>query len=285
MEHLIKASLGVLTATLLSATTLPVDLVADLQSLRMPTSVVAIQVSSATSMGRRPVHAHAGRAAARHALNLTAVVAGHRVGPWQRCSSGRTNAANGSILALVSRGYDKLPAPPPVARIPGRSPRCFQIPPPSFRDRSDDAMGDRTARRGLHVSPTAPALRDVSLSIARDEQVAARLNGAGKTTWPCISTVFWRPRKERCASRVGAWSAPRCAIRADRSDGLQDPTINCSCPRWPRMSPSGPTNFEAARRSRSGAACAGRRRDGSGGTTRSSSPVLRAAAAWRSPRF
>lgn len=30
--------------------------------------------------GRRPVHAHAGRAAgARHALNLTAVVAGHRV--------------------------------------------------------------------------------------------------------------------------------------------------------------------------------------------------------------
>lgn len=39
---LVKASLGVLTASLLAATTLPVELVAGLQSLRMPSAVVAI---------------------------------------------------------------------------------------------------------------------------------------------------------------------------------------------------------------------------------------------------
>ena len=39
---LIKASLGVLAATLLAATTLPVDMVAGLQALRLPTPTVAI---------------------------------------------------------------------------------------------------------------------------------------------------------------------------------------------------------------------------------------------------
>lgn len=39
---LIKASLGVLAATVLAATTLPVELVSALQSMRMPTTVVAI---------------------------------------------------------------------------------------------------------------------------------------------------------------------------------------------------------------------------------------------------
>ena len=95
---------------------------------------------------------------------------------------------------------------------------------------------------------TAPAGR--SSSIARDERVELLgPNGAGKTTLALhLNGVL---TQESARRGVGAWSAPRCAIRRQVGMVFRS-TINRSCPRWPRMSPSVRPTSGAARRSRSG---------------------------------
>lgn len=125
---LIKASLGVLAATLLSATTLPVDIVAGLQALRLPAPFVAILTffiryvdvvadqfqrmrvaQQARGLNARSPRAWPVLASGLGALFVRSFERGERV-----------------HLALVSRGYDgRLPAPRatgnswPAALLPG----------------------------------------------------------------------------------------------------------------------------------------------------------------------
>jgi cobalt/nickel transport system permease protein len=112
---LIKASLGVLTATLLSATTLPVDLVAGLQSLRMPSAVVAILtffvryvdvVADQYTRMRVAQHVRGMRSTSPRSWPVIASgLAALFVRSYER--------GERVHLALVSRGYDgRLPAPP-----------------------------------------------------------------------------------------------------------------------------------------------------------------------------
>ena len=112
---LIKASLGVLTATMLSATTLPVDLVAGLQSLRMPTSVVAI-----LTFFVRYVDVVADQYTRMRVAQQVRGMRSTSPRSWPVIASGlaalfvRSYERGERVhLALVSRGYDgKLPAPP-----------------------------------------------------------------------------------------------------------------------------------------------------------------------------
>jgi cobalt/nickel transport system permease protein len=111
---LVKASLGMLTATLLAATTLPVDLVAGLQALRLPGPVVAIftffirYVDVVADQYRR-------MRTAQSARGLTAT----SPSSWPAMASGlgalfvRSYERGERVhLALVSRGYDgRLPEP------------------------------------------------------------------------------------------------------------------------------------------------------------------------------
>ncbi len=111
---LIKASLGVLAATLLAATTLPVDIVAGLQALRLPAPIVAIftffiryvdVVSDQYTRMRIAQQARGFRAASPRAWPVLATGLGALfVRSFER--------GERVHLALVSRGYDgRLPVP------------------------------------------------------------------------------------------------------------------------------------------------------------------------------
>lgn len=111
---LVKASLGVMTASLLAATTLPVDLVAGLQSLRMPSAVVAI-----LTFFVRYVDVVADQYSR---MRIAQQARGMRAGSpksWPVLASGlaalfvRSYERGERVhLALVSRGYDgRLPTP------------------------------------------------------------------------------------------------------------------------------------------------------------------------------
>lgn len=111
---LIKASLGVLVATLLAATTLPVDMVAGLQSLRLPTPIVAIftffiryvdVVSDQYHRMRIAQEARGFRATSpRSWPTLASMLGALFVRSFER--------GERVHLALVSRGYDgRLPTP------------------------------------------------------------------------------------------------------------------------------------------------------------------------------
>lgn len=112
---LVKASLGVLAATLIAATTLPVDIVAGLQSLRLPSPFVAIltffvrYVDVVADQWRRmrvAQQARGFRAASPRAWPVLATGLGALfVRSFER--------GERVHLALVSRGYDgRLPDPP-----------------------------------------------------------------------------------------------------------------------------------------------------------------------------
>lgn len=111
---LIKASLGVLAATLLAATTLPVDMVAGLQALRLPTPFVAIftffiryvdVVSDQYHRMRVAQEARGFRATSPRSWPVLA----KGLGALFVRSFERGERVH---LALVSRGYDgRLPAP------------------------------------------------------------------------------------------------------------------------------------------------------------------------------
>lgn len=112
---LIKASLGVLAATVLAATTLPVDLVAGLQALRLPAPIVAIftffirYVDVVADEYRRMV-----TAAHVRGMRMSSPAA------WPALASGLGSLFVRSYergervhLALVSRGYNgRLPQAP-----------------------------------------------------------------------------------------------------------------------------------------------------------------------------
>ncbi len=110
---LIKASLGVLAATLLAATTLPVDMVAGLQALRLPTPIVAILtffiryvdvVSDQYHRMRIAQEARGFRATSPRAWPTL----GSMLGALFVRSFERGERVH---LALISRGYDgRLPA-------------------------------------------------------------------------------------------------------------------------------------------------------------------------------
>lgn len=111
---LVKASLGVLAATLLAATTLPVDMVAGLQALRLPTPIVAIftffiryidVVSDQYRRMRVAQEARGFRASSPRSWPVLATGLGALfVRSFER--------GERVHLALVSRGYDgRLPAP------------------------------------------------------------------------------------------------------------------------------------------------------------------------------
>jgi cobalt/nickel transport system permease protein len=111
---LIKASLGVLAATLLAATTLPVDIVAGLQALRLPSPIVAIftffiryvdVVSDQYHRMRVAQQARGFRASSPRAWPVLAAGLGALfVRSFER--------GERVHLALVSRGYDgRLPMP------------------------------------------------------------------------------------------------------------------------------------------------------------------------------
>lgn len=111
---LIKASLGVMAATLLASTTLPVDVVAGLQALRIPGPIVAIMtffiryVDVVTDQYQRMRVAQ--RARGFHASSPRSwPVLAHGLGALFVRSFERGERVH---LALVSRGYDgRLPAP------------------------------------------------------------------------------------------------------------------------------------------------------------------------------
>jgi len=112
---LVKASLGVLAATLLAATTLPVDMVAGLQALRLPAPVVAIftffirYVDVVADQWRRMRVAQQARgftaASPRSWPALARTLGALFVRSYER--------GERVHLALVSRGYDgRLPPAP-----------------------------------------------------------------------------------------------------------------------------------------------------------------------------
>lgn len=114
---LIKASLGVLAATVLAATTLPVELVAALQSMRIPATVVAILtffiryvdvVADQYSRMRVAQQARGLRVASpRSWPSLAAGLGALFVRSFER--------GERVHLALVSRGYDgRMPEPVPA---------------------------------------------------------------------------------------------------------------------------------------------------------------------------
>lgn len=125
---LIKASLGVLAATLLAATTLPVDIVAGLQALRLPAAFVSILTFFIRYVDVVADQFQRMRVAQR-ARGLTA----RSPKAWPVLASGlgalfvRSFERGERVhLALVSRGYDgRLPAPQtegqswPAALLPG----------------------------------------------------------------------------------------------------------------------------------------------------------------------
>jgi cobalt/nickel transport system permease protein len=109
---LVKASLGVLAATLLAATTLPVDMVAGLQTLRLQAPVVAIftffirYVDVVSDQYRRMRVAQQARGFAASSPRSWPVLAGMLGALFVR-SFERGERVH---LALVSRGYDgRLP--------------------------------------------------------------------------------------------------------------------------------------------------------------------------------
>lgn len=111
---LIKASLGVLAATLLAATTLPVDMVAGLQALRLPTPLVAIftffirYVDVVSHQYRRMRVAQEARGFRATSPRSWPVLATGLGALFVR-SFERGERVH---LALVSRGYDgRLPVP------------------------------------------------------------------------------------------------------------------------------------------------------------------------------
>lgn len=111
---LIKASLGVLAATLLASTTLPVDLVAGLQTLRLPGPFVAIFTFFiryvdvvADQYQRMRVAQHARGLQVKSPSSWPVLASG--LGALFVRSFERGERVH---LALVSRGYDgQLPAP------------------------------------------------------------------------------------------------------------------------------------------------------------------------------
>lgn len=112
---LVKASLGVLAATLLAATTLPVDMVAGLQALRLPAPIVAIftffirYVDVVADQWRRMRVAQQARGFAAASARSWPVLA-RTLGALFVRSFERGERVH---LALVSRGYDgKLPPAP-----------------------------------------------------------------------------------------------------------------------------------------------------------------------------
>lgn len=112
---LVKASLGVVAATLLAATTLPVDLVAGLQSLHLPGPVVAIftffirYVDVVADQWRRMRVAQQARGFEATSPRSWPVLATGLGALFVR-SFERGERVH---LALVSRGYDgRLPDPP-----------------------------------------------------------------------------------------------------------------------------------------------------------------------------
>ena len=234
----------------------------------MPTSVVAILTFFVRYVDVvADQYAHAGRAAGtgmRSTSPRSWPVIARPV--WQRCSSGRANAAN--HLALVSRGYDgKLPAP---RRSPysGRSPRYYPSARRHFRDRCDDAMVIEL--RGVDFVSRRHRGGDVSLSIARDERVLVRPERCGQEQpWPRISTVCWRIQEGEV--RVAGRRVERSTLRDTRRQVrmvFQDPDDQLFMPTVAQDVAFGPTNFRAARRSRSqGAACADAVGMGSGSAT------------------
>lgn len=111
---LVKASLGIVTATLLASTTLPVDIVAGLQALRIPGPIVAIMtffiryVDVVTDQYKRMRVAQRARGFEAASPRSWAVLA-HGLGALFVRSFERGERVH---LALVSRGYDgRLPTP------------------------------------------------------------------------------------------------------------------------------------------------------------------------------
>lgn len=111
---LVKASLGIVAATLLSSTTLPTDIVAGLQALRIPGPIVAIMtffiryVDVVTDQYRRMRVAQQARGFQASSPKSWPVLA-HGLGALFVRSFERGERVH---LALVSRGYDgRLPAP------------------------------------------------------------------------------------------------------------------------------------------------------------------------------
>jgi cobalt/nickel transport system permease protein len=111
---LIKASLGIVAATLLSSTTLPTDIVAGLQTLRIPGPIVAIMtffiryVDVVTDQYQRMRVAQQARGFQASSPKSWPVLA-HGLGALFVRSFERGERVH---LALVSRGYDgRLPAP------------------------------------------------------------------------------------------------------------------------------------------------------------------------------
>ena len=112
---LVKASLGIVAATLLSSTTLPTDIVAGLQALRIPGPIVAIMtffiryVDVVTDQYRRMRVAQQARGFQASSPKSWPVLA-HGLGALFVRSFERGERVH---LALVSRGYDGR-LPPPV---------------------------------------------------------------------------------------------------------------------------------------------------------------------------
>jgi cobalt/nickel transport system permease protein len=111
---LAKATLGMMAATLLAATTLPVDLVAGLQALRLPQPIVAIftffvrYVDVVADQYSRMRTAQAARGMRTGSMRSWPVLASGLGALFVR-SFERGERVH---LALVSRGYDgRLPAP------------------------------------------------------------------------------------------------------------------------------------------------------------------------------
>jgi cobalt/nickel transport system permease protein len=111
---LAKATLGMMAATLLAATTLPVDLVAGLQALRLPQPIVAIftffvrYVDVVADQYSRMRTAQAARGMRTGSIRSWPVLASGLGALFVR-SFERGERVH---LALVSRGYDgRLPAP------------------------------------------------------------------------------------------------------------------------------------------------------------------------------
>jgi cobalt/nickel transport system permease protein len=111
---LVKASLGIIAATLLASTTLPVDIVAGLQTLRIPGPIVAIMtffiryVDVVTDQYQRMRVAQQARGFEAASPKSWPVLA-HGLGALFVRSFERGERVH---LALVSRGYDgRLPAP------------------------------------------------------------------------------------------------------------------------------------------------------------------------------
>ena len=246
---LIKASLGVLTATLLSATTLPVDLVAGLRSLRMPTSVVAI-----LTFFVRYVDVVADQYTRMRVAQQVRGMRSTSPRSWPVIASGlaalfvRSYERGERVhLALVSRGYDgKLPAPRRSRAFLGdrRGTSCLRR--RHFRDRSDGAMVIELRGVDYTYPDGTAALRDVSLSIARDERVTLLgPNGAGKTTLALhLNGVLETQEGE---VRVAGRRVERSTLRDTRRQvGMvfQDPDDQLFMPTVAQDVAFGPTNFE-----------------------------------------